>query len=411
MPFHPYASGSHNDNIFNYCNPTYNQGQFLEGFSGQKTCRAISPQASDSWCNSNCNHEPPNCPTSMCKCEGGESPTNTSQPPQPTRPHVTPQPPQPPGPHVTPQPPQPPGPHVTPQPPQPPGPQVTPQPPPPTSQPSQPTSQPSQPTSQPSGTGGDVASLITNDMWTKIFPNQTNPACKTGPNNTSSILNHDNFVKACSKFPQFGKTKIEIAAFLANMTQENYGGWATAPGGELAWGGCLGSEASCYKGPNSTTCTQYNSPSCPGMNSGAGYYGRGPLQLTYCANYEAAGKAIGQDLLKDPNILVNNGVAAFEASIWFWTTFNQASCCGGAVQGKTCHDVITQDKDFTKTVAIINGGIECGIENTDSLPRTEFLRRNRAFQRICGILGVTPPPCGTTCNSWAGNGKCYESPS
>ena len=223
-------------------------------------------------------------------------------------------------------------------------------------------------------------------------------------------MSHDNFVKACSKFPQFGKTKIEIAAFLANMTQETYGG---GPGDatKLEWGGCFGSEVGCYTGANSTKCTAYNNPGCPGMNSGAGYYGRGPLQLSYCSNYDKAGKSIGKDLLKDPNILVNDGVAAFEASIWFWTTFNQGSCCSGAVQGKTCHDVITQDKDFSKTVAIINGGIECGIQQGTGLPQTEFSRRHRAFKRICGILGVTVPPCGTTCNSWAGNGKCYELPS
>ena len=249
-------------------------------------------------------------------------------------------------------------------------------------------------------------------MWKTIFPNQDQPACKTGGNNTADILNHANFVEASKKFPQFGKTKIEIAAFLANMTQETFGGWVGAPGGELAWGGCFGSESGCYTGPNSTKCTQYNTPSCPGMDSAAGYYGRGPLQLTYCANYEAAGKAIGYDLLGNPNILVNNGVAAFEASLWFWTTFNQGSCCGGAVMGKTCHEVMNEpNPDFTKTIAIINGGIECDVTcASPCLPRTEFLRRNRAFKRICTILGVTPiPPCGTTCNAWAGNGVCYQS--
>lgn len=257
-----------------------------------------------------------------------------------------------------------------------------------------------------------VSSVLTQQMWTKIFPNQSNPACKTGAASTADVLSWSNFIKACNKFPQFGKKPIEIAAFLANMTQETYGGWSTAPGGELAWGGCFGAESGCYTGENSTKCTQYNSPSCPGMNTGAGYYGRGPLQLTYCSNYKAAGDAIGQDLLSDPNILVRpeNGHLAFEASLWYWTTFNQGSCCGGAVQGKTCHDVINEpNPDFTKTVAIINGGIECGKSGaSDGLGATEFLRRNRAFKRICGILGIPVPPCGSTCNSWAAGQVCYQ---
>ena len=91
------------------------------------------------------------------------------------------------------------------------------------------------------------------------------------------------------------------------------------------------------------------------------------------------------------------------------------SCCGGAVEGKTCHDVMNEpNPDFTKTIAIINGGIECGISKTAGLPLTEFLRRNRAFKRICGLLGIPVqdvPPCGTTCNSWAKGQVCYSLPS
>ena len=34
----------------------------------QQTCHSISPQATDSWCNANCNHNPVNCPPVMCSC-------------------------------------------------------------------------------------------------------------------------------------------------------------------------------------------------------------------------------------------------------------------------------------------------------------------------------------------------------
>jgi hypothetical protein len=39
------------------------------GPPGPKTCHAISPQASDAYCQKNCNWKPPNCPASLCKCD------------------------------------------------------------------------------------------------------------------------------------------------------------------------------------------------------------------------------------------------------------------------------------------------------------------------------------------------------
>ena len=37
-------------------------------------CTTISPIATDTWCNDNCNHDPPNCPKSMCKCDSTPGP-------------------------------------------------------------------------------------------------------------------------------------------------------------------------------------------------------------------------------------------------------------------------------------------------------------------------------------------------
>lgn len=252
---------------------------------------------------------------------------------------------------------------------------------------------------------GTVSQLLTADMWRAIFPHQDSTLCQTGSTQASDVLSHANFIKACQRFPQFGRSALEIAAFLANMTQETFGGWQSAPGGTLSWGGCFGAELGCYVNDQSTVCSQYNTPPCAGMDASAGYYGRGALQLSYCANYEKAGQFLGKDLLGNPNLLVHDGVTAFEASLWYWTHFDEASCCG--VTGQTCHAAITQDRDFSKTVAIINGGIECNTPNEDTLARTEFLRRHQALARICTILGIAVPPCSTTCNSWAGDDACY----
>jgi len=44
----------------------------------QQTCHAVGPQASDSWCQTNCNYTPPNCPASLCEC--GDAPVPTPMP-------------------------------------------------------------------------------------------------------------------------------------------------------------------------------------------------------------------------------------------------------------------------------------------------------------------------------------------
>ena len=40
------------------------------GGAAALTCHSISPRATNEWCNANCNHLPPNCPASLCKCSG-----------------------------------------------------------------------------------------------------------------------------------------------------------------------------------------------------------------------------------------------------------------------------------------------------------------------------------------------------
>lgn len=49
------------------------------------------------------------------------------------------------------------------------------------------------------------------------------------------------------------------------------------------------------------------------------YHGRGLIQLTGKANYQAAGEALGVDLVGDPNIVATPRYAALTAG-WFWKT-------------------------------------------------------------------------------------------
>lgn len=48
------------------------------------------------------------------------------------------------------------------------------------------------------------------------------------------------------------------------------------------------------------------------------YYGRGWFQLSYPCNYHNAGKAIGLDLLKNPNLVSESEKIAASTAIWYF---------------------------------------------------------------------------------------------
>lgn len=107
-------------------------------------------------------------------------------------------------------------------------------------------------------------------------------------------------------------------------------------------------------------------------------------------NYGQAGKAIGQDLLNNPDLVSTNPTVSFKTAIWFWMT-PQAN-------KPSSHDVIigrwnpsSADRSAGRVSGygvitnIINGGIECG-HGQDS--RVED--RIGFYKRYCQILGVSP---------------------
>ncbi|CAF1472462.1 unnamed protein product, partial [Didymodactylos carnosus] len=97
--------------------------------------------------------------------------------------------------------------------------------------------------------------------------------------------------------------KHEIAAFLAHVSHETDG---------------LKTYIEYCKSQG--TCNNYqNSPWCSAQaKSGKQYFGRGWLQLSYPCNYEACGKAIGLDLLSDPDLVNGSDEVAAQTGIWFW---------------------------------------------------------------------------------------------
>ncbi|KAI3756789.1 hypothetical protein L1987_56612 [Smallanthus sonchifolius] len=142
----------------------------------------------------------------------------------------------------------------------------------------------------------------------------------------------DAFLKAIKVYPRFGRTgsiadsKREIVAFFAHVTHET---------GHF-----------CYKeeinGHSRNYCdkSQTRYP----CNPKKGYYGRGPLQLTWNYNYGKAGKSLRFDGLNNPDIVARDPVVSFKTALWFWMN--------------NVHPGFTSGKGFGATIRAINGG-EC----------------------------------------------------
>lgn len=88
--------------------------------------------------------------------------------------------------------------------------------------------------------GLPISSLVTKELFDGIFLHKDDNACPA-----KDFYTYDSFIQATRCFPTFGNTgglatrKREIAAFLAQISHETTGGWATAPDGPYAWGLCF----------------------------------------------------------------------------------------------------------------------------------------------------------------------------
>uniref|UniRef100_A0A0D9WG97 chitinase n=1 Tax=Leersia perrieri TaxID=77586 RepID=A0A0D9WG97_9ORYZ len=172
-----------------------------------------------------------------------------------------------------------------------------------------------------------------------------------------------------------------VAAFLGQTSHETTGGWPTAPDGPFSWGYCFKQE----QNPPSDYCQPSSDwPCAPGRK----YYGRGPIQLSFNFNYGPAGRAIGVDLLSNPDLVATDAVVSFKTALWFWMT----------PQGNkpSSHDVITgrwrptaadvaagRAPGYGVITNIVNGGLECGHGADDRVAN-----RIGFYQHYCDVFGV-----------------------
>ncbi|KAH7852004.1 hypothetical protein Vadar_019397 [Vaccinium darrowii] len=239
-------------------------------------------------------------------------------------------------------------------------------------------------TPTPGPSGGDIGSLVSRDLFNRMLLHRNDGACPA-----KNFYTYDAFVSAAKAFGAFATTgdtatrKREIAAFLAQTSHETTGGWATAPDGAYSWGYCYLREQG---NPGDYCVPSAQWPCAPGKK----YFGRGPIQISYNYNYGQAGKAIGVDLLNNPDLVTTDPVISFKTALWFWTTPQSPK--------PSCHDVITgrwnpsaADRSagrvagFGAITNIINGGLECG-HGSDSRVQD----RIGFFRRYCEILGISP---------------------
>ncbi|XP_062216866.1 chitinase 11-like [Phragmites australis] len=230
-----------------------------------------------------------------------------------------------------------------------------------------------------------VSTIITQSMFGTMLRHRSEGNCE------GAFYTYDAFIKAANNYPDFGTTgddqtrRRELAAFFGQTSHETTGGWATAPGGQYAWGYCRVKEQTPTDAP---------------------YYGRGPIQLTHKYNYQLAGQALKLDLVNNPDLVSSDPVVAFKTAIWFWMTPQSPK--------PSCHAVMTNgwtpsgdDRSagrlpgYGMTTNIINGGEECG----QGQPTDRTRDREGYYNRYCQMLGVAQGD-NVSCN----NQKPYRDP-
>ncbi|XP_057456323.1 endochitinase PR4-like [Lotus japonicus] len=196
-----------------------------------------------------------------------------------------------------------------------------------------------------------VADIVTPEFFNGII-DQADASC-AGKN----FYSRDAFLNALNSYNQFGSldslddSKREIAAAFAHFTHET---------GHF-----------CYieeiDGASKDYCDETNTeyPCAPNK----GYYGRGPIQLSWNFNYGPAGKSNDFDGLNAPETVANDPVVSFKTALWYWMQF--------------VRPVLSQG--FGATIRAINGQLECDGANSNTVQA-----RVNYYTQYCSQLGVAP---------------------
>ncbi|XP_047338346.1 endochitinase EP3 [Impatiens glandulifera] len=198
-----------------------------------------------------------------------------------------------------------------------------------------------------------VAAVVTDSFFNGII-GQADASC-VGKN----FYSRSAFLNAIGSYTQFGNVGSvddslrEIAAFFAHVTHET---------GHF----CYTEE---IDGPSKDYCDENNTQyPCA---TGKGYYGRGPIQLSWNFNYGPAGNSIGFDGLGNPDIVASDVVISFKTALWYWMN--------------NVHSLIISGQGFGSTIRAINGALECDGGNSATVNA-----RIGYYLDYCNKLNVQP---------------------
>ncbi|KAJ1410459.1 Lysozyme-like domain superfamily [Sesbania bispinosa] len=201
-----------------------------------------------------------------------------------------------------------------------------------------------------------VADIVTPEFFNGII-DEADASC-AGKN----FYSRDAFLNALNSYNQFGRldtlddSKREIAAAFAHFTHET---------GHF-----------CYieeiDGASRDYCDETKTEYPCAANKG--YYGRGPIQLSWNFNYGPAGQSIGFDGLNAPETVANDPVVSFKTALWYWM--------------QHVRPVINQG--FGATIRAINGQLECDGANP-KLFRLALITTPNIVHNWVLLLVITSP--------------------
>jgi len=213
---------------------------------------------------------------------------------------------------------------------------------------------------------------------------------------TITVIDFEDFVNRSSGSSNNAR---ELAGFLAHISKETTGGWQLpigggSPGDYAQWGLYFVHEVG-YNATNGAGTYSQPSTEYP-PNPAVGYYGRGPIQLSWNYNYGQLSKFLFNDkfvLLNNPDSVQEDGVLAFKSAIWFWM---MPQC-----PKPSCHQVMHDlwvptpgsysaskmyTSGFAHTNNIINGGLECRSASTSAFT-DKVLLRSGLYKYYLGLMG------------------------
>ncbi|KAI4332470.1 hypothetical protein L6164_017375 [Bauhinia variegata] len=194
-----------------------------------------------------------------------------------------------------------------------------------------------------------VADIVTDEFFNGII-SQADASC-AGKN----FYTRSAFLEALKSYNQFGiigssdDSKREVAAAFAHFTHET---------GHFCHIEEIDGASKDYCDENNT---QYP------CNPNKGYYGRGPIQLSWNFNYGPCGESNNFDGLNAPETVANDPVLSFKAALWYWM--------------QHVRPVIREG--FGETIRAINGALECDGKNQNTVQA-----RVNYYTEYCRQLGV-----------------------